>query len=63
MVTEDDCGTVHGIQKFSTNAGSIGFKISGRVAVEDVVHPTTDEVLVESDTMLTPQVAPNDRRS
>lgn len=57
MVTEDDCGTVHGIQKFTTSAGSIGFKISGRVAIEDVVHPATDEVLVESDTIITPQVA------
>ncbi len=57
MITEEDCGTTHGILKFSTNAGAIGFKISGRVAVESVIHPTTEETLVESDTLITPQMA------
>lgn len=57
MIAEEDCGTTHGILKFTTSAGSIGFKISGRVAVEPVIHPTTEEMLVESDTLITPQMA------
>lgn len=57
MITEEDCGTTHGILKFTTNAGSISFKISGRVAVEPVIHPTTEETLVESDALITPQIA------
>ncbi len=57
MITEEDCGTTHGILKFTTDAGSISFKISGRVTVEPVLHPATEEVLVESDTFITPQIA------
>lgn len=57
MITEEDCGTTHGILKFTTDAGSISFKISGRVTVEPVLHPTTKEVIAESDTLITPQIA------
>ena len=57
MITEDDCGTMNGILKFTTDAGSISFKISGRVTVEPIVHPTTEEILVESDTFISPQIA------
>ncbi len=57
MITEQDCGTTNGILKFNTDAGSISFKISGRVTVEPVVHPTTEEVLVEDETFITPQMA------
>ena len=57
MITEKDCETTHGILKFTTNAGSIGFKISGRVTVEPVVHPETEETLIDRDTFITPQIA------
>lgn len=57
MITEEDCGTTHGILKFTTDAGAIGFKISGRVTVDPVIHPATEEILVESDTLITPQMA------
>lgn len=57
MITEEDCGTTHGILKFTTDAGSISFKISGRVTVEPVLHPTTEEVIAKSDTLITPQIA------
>ena len=57
MITEQDCETTHGILKFTTDAGSISFKISGRVAVENVEHPKTEEILVESGTLITPQLA------
>ncbi len=57
MITEEDCGTTHGILKFTTSAGAIGFKISGRVTVEPVVHPETEETMAEENTLITPQVA------
>ncbi len=57
MITEDDCGTTHGILKFTTDAGSISFKISGRVTIEPIVHPETKETMVESNTLITPQMA------
>ena len=57
MITEEDCDTPHGILKFTTDAGSIGFKISGRVTVEPVLHPETKEILVESNTIITPHLA------
>ena len=40
MITEEDCDTTHGILKFTTDAGSIGFKISGRVNVKLIVFTT-----------------------
>ena len=57
MITEEDCGTTHGILKFTTDAGSMSFKISGRVAVEPILHPTTGEILVESGMIIKPQMA------
>lgn len=57
MITEEDCETTHGILKFTTDAGSISFKISGRVTVEPILHPETKEKMVESNTLLTPQMA------
>lgn len=57
MITEEDCGTMNGIHKFSTDAGSLSFKISGRVTVEPVGHPTTGEVLIEGDSFISPQMA------
>ena len=40
MITEADCDTTHGILKFTTDAGAIGFKISGRVNVKLIVFTT-----------------------
>ena len=57
MITKEDCETTHGILKFTTDAGSIGFKISGRVTVEPIVHPKTGETMAESNTLITPQMA------
>ncbi len=43
MITEEDCDTTHGILKFTTDAGSIGFKISGRVNVKLIVFTKETE--------------------
>ena len=57
MITEEDCRTTNGILKFTADAGSISFKISGRVTAEPVLHPTTEEVMIDSNTFITPQMA------
>lgn len=57
MITEADCETNQGILKFNTSAGTIAFKISGRITVDDVIHPNTEEILLESGTLITPLIA------
>ncbi len=51
IITEYDCGTIDGIEITAlVEAGEIiehlGARILGRVALDDIVHPHTDEVLV-----------------
>ncbi|MEL6338593.1 MAG: DNA-directed RNA polymerase subunit beta', partial [Myxococcota bacterium] len=53
VVTEFDCGTLDGIEiEALVEAGEviepIGDRILGRVALEDIVHPHSDEVLVQA---------------
>lgn len=45
-VTAEDCGTLNSIQKFATEGGDLAFKINGRTAAEDILHPENGEVLV-----------------
>ncbi|RKU33745.1 DNA-directed RNA polymerase subunit beta' [Candidatus Poribacteria bacterium] len=56
-VTMEDCGTLNGIQKFATKGGDLAFKISGRTAVEDIVHPETGNVLVSAGEVIDSQRA------
>ena len=56
-VTETDCGTLHGIKKFSTEGGELAFKIRGRTAPEDILHPNTGEVLVKADELISAEAA------
>ena len=55
-VTETDCGTLHGIKKFATEGGELAFKIRGRTATEDILHPT-GEVLVKADELISAEAA------
>jgi DNA-directed RNA polymerase subunit beta' len=53
IITEDDCGTLDGITISSLIEGGeviepLGDRILGRTALEDILDPVTDEVLVES---------------
>ena len=53
ITTEDDCGTIDGITISSLIEGGeviepLGDRILGRTALEDVLDPVTDEVLVEA---------------
>ena len=56
-VTLADCGTLNSIQKFSTDGGDLAFKINGRVAGEDILHPETDHILVPTDAVISAQMA------
>lgn len=55
-VTETDCGTVHGIKKFATEGGELAFKINGRNATTDILHPT-GEVLVKAGELISAEAA------
>jgi DNA-directed RNA polymerase subunit beta' len=54
VVMEDDCGTLRGIDTsaFKENdkvIESLTSRIAGRFALEDILHPVTDEVIVPAD--------------
>ena len=53
MVTEHDCGTMMGVEVEPLMEGGeviqrLGERILGRIAVEDILDPFTDEVLVRA---------------
>jgi DNA-directed RNA polymerase subunit beta' len=53
IITEDDCGTLDGITISSLIEGGeviepLGDRILGRTALEDILDPVTDEVLVDA---------------
>ena len=53
IIMEDDCGTLDGIEISSLIEGGeviepLGDRILGRTALEDIVDPVTDEVLVDA---------------
>ena len=56
-VTAEDCGTLNSIQKFPTAGGDLAFKINGRIASEDILHPETGDVIVPADTLISVQMA------
>ena len=57
VVTEEDCGTREAIRKFATEGTNLAFKIDGRIAVEDIKHPITREMLVDAGSIITPHTA------
>ncbi|MBD1400236.1 DNA-directed RNA polymerase subunit beta' [Pelovirga terrestris] len=57
IITEQDCDTLDGIEVASQTEGGevierLGDRILGRVTLDDVVDPVTDEVLVEANHMI-----------
>ncbi|MEQ8280080.1 MAG: DNA-directed RNA polymerase subunit beta' [Deltaproteobacteria bacterium] len=57
VVTEQDCGTIDGLVctplvESGEVIEHIGDRILGRTALDDIVHPHTDEVLVEAGTII-----------
>ena len=56
-VTAEDCGTLNSIQKFATEGGDLAFKINGRTAAEDILHPENGELLVPAGTVISAEKA------
>ncbi|MEP6168793.1 MAG: DNA-directed RNA polymerase subunit beta' [Rhodopirellula bahusiensis] len=64
VVTMHDCGTTQGITKGVVYRGekvevSLAESINGRVSLKSIVNPVTDEVIVEANQMITPEIARN----
>ncbi len=61
IITEEDCGTFNGIMKTSLGMedepGVLIRKIAGRVSAEDVLDPATGEVIVNSNEIITKDIA------
>ncbi len=64
IVREEDCGSREGIKVSKIMNGpnvleSLKDRIAGRYSIEDIVNPTTGEVLVAADTMISEDDAAN----
>jgi DNA-directed RNA polymerase subunit beta' len=62
IITGDDCGTIMGIDIGALKEGeeiieSLSDRIRGRVTVDDVLDPVSGEIIVEANTLLTPELA------
>ncbi|CAL2101350.1 RNA polymerase subunit beta' [Tenacibaculum sp. 190130A14a] len=62
IVNEEDCGTLRGLEvrplkKNDEIVEPLSERISGRSALYDVYHPTTDELLVGAGELITPKLA------
>ncbi|MCM8832459.1 MAG: DNA-directed RNA polymerase subunit beta' [Candidatus Omnitrophica bacterium] len=62
IVTEEDCGTINGINITAIKEGgevieSLSDRIAWRVALDNVVDLITDEVIVKANSLITPSVA------
>ena len=62
VVTEYDCGTIDGIEVGALIEGGeiiepVGDRILGRVALEDVRHPHTEEILVKANELIDEGIA------
>ena len=62
VITAHDCGTSHGITKGVIYRGEqvevgLASAINGRVSRNNIVNPVTDEVIVEENGMITPEIA------
>ncbi len=60
IVTQEDCGTENGLtMQAVVDAGqvvaSLGMRILGRTAAEDILHPETGEVLIEKNHLMDEQ--------
>lgn len=62
IINEEDCGTLRGLEitplkKNDEIVESLSDRIEGRVSLQTVYHPTTDEVLLEPGQEITPTLA------
>ena len=62
IIREEDCGATEGIWVYSIKEGNemiepLSERLLGRFTVVDVIHPETGEVIVDSETMITDEIA------
>ena len=62
IVREHDCGTTEGIEIEDIKDGNqiiekLHERLIGRYALHDIVNPTTGELIVDNDTLITPDIA------
>jgi len=62
MITEEDCGTINGIERRAIKDGediveSLKDRIKGRVVLERVKHPITGELIVDVNQEVTDEIA------
>ena len=62
IVREHDCGTTEGIEITDIKDGNqiiekLHERLIGRYALHDMVNPTTGELIVDNDTLITPDIA------
>ncbi|HOL81961.1 MAG TPA: DNA-directed RNA polymerase subunit beta' [Ignavibacteriales bacterium] len=62
IVTEEDCGTVRGLDVYAVRDGSLerqnlADRITGRVAQEDIYNPLNDELIVPMGEVITEEAA------
>jgi DNA-directed RNA polymerase subunit beta' len=62
IVTGDDCGTIMGIDISALKEGeevieSLADRVQGRVTVDDLLDPVSGDVIVEANTLLTPELS------
>jgi len=62
IVTEDDCGTILGIEIYALKdieeeREPLGERITGRTAQEDIYHPVTEELIIEAGETITETIA------
>jgi len=62
VICEEDCGTMNGVRVSELKEGdelieSLSERITGRISIDKVAHPLTDEILVEAGETITPEIA------
>ncbi|MBN1326927.1 MAG: DNA-directed RNA polymerase subunit beta' [Candidatus Cloacimonetes bacterium] len=62
VITEEDCGTIEGIQISALKEGleiveSLSERIKGRTAAEDIIDPITDTVIIRANERISSEIA------
>jgi DNA-directed RNA polymerase subunit beta' len=68
IVREDNCGTEQGvfvseIKDDKDAIETLGERVKGRTALEDIIHPETGEIVVHKDEIITDELADNVQKS
>jgi DNA-directed RNA polymerase subunit beta' len=62
IINEDDCGTIRGVSVGALKDGEeiiepLADRVLGRVGVEDVIHPISNELIVETGVLIDEEIA------